>query len=271
MATYAIGDLQGCYGEFVELLDKVGFGPGDSLWLLGDLINRGPNSLETLRRVRELGDQCVVVLGNHDLHFLAIFYGGHSPSRSDTFDELLRAPDVHEHAEWLRRQHLVFTDESIGYTMVHAGIPHIWSVAEAHALADEVTSVLRGEDDALDHVTFFTQMYGNEPSAWDPTLQGMPRLRLITNYLTRMRLVNAQGALDFKHKGALSEAPVGWAPWFHEPGADPRARIVFGHWAALDGYTGIDNIVALDTGCVWGRDLTALHLESGRRVTVTAR
>ena len=271
MATYAIGDLQGCYDEFRGLLDKVDFGADDHLWLLGDLINRGPKSLETLRFVREIEDQCTVVLGNHDLHFLAIFYGGHTPSRSDTFDEILAAPDAREHAEWLRRQHLVYTDDALGYTMVHAGIPHIWSTEEAHLLADEVTRVIRGEDQAIDHVTFFQEMYGNEPSLWDASLTGMPRLRLITNYLTRMRLVNPQGALDFKHKGALSDVPVGWGPWFREVSPERTACLLFGHWAALDGRTDVSNIIALDTGCVWGRDLTALHLESGRRITVTAR
>jgi len=177
-------------------------------------------------------------------------------------------------AQWLRQQHLVYRDRSLGYVMAHAGIPHIWSVDQAEALAAEVTNVISGDSDLVSYSHFFTHMYGDEPSLWDDTLDGMPRLRLITNYLTRMRLVNASGALEFRHKGLLEDVPSGWQPWFDlaRDGEDANGRhehILFGHWAALDGHTGNAKIHALDTGCVWGRQLTALCLENETRFSVS--
>ncbi len=271
MAVYAIGDLQGCDREFAALLERLDFSAEDELWLVGDLINRGPDSLTTLRRVRAFGERCILVLGNHDLHFLAAYFGRRAPNRGDTFDELLAAPDVDELAHWLRRQKLLHLDTERGWVMTHAGIPHIWSVDQAVQLAREVERVLAGRDETTSYVKFFEQMYGNEPNIWSPQLEGMTRYRVITNYLTRLRLADESGAMDFEHKGTLSEAPPGWRPWFEYWPQDPmRPRMVFGHWAALDGKTGRADIVGIDTGCVWGRKLTAVNLETGTRISVDA-
>jgi bis(5'-nucleosyl)-tetraphosphatase (symmetrical) len=261
MATWAIGDLQGCYREFRALLDRVRFDPvRDTLWLVGDLVNRGPGSLEALRAVRALGAAARVVLGNHDLHLLAIRYGGHKPNRGDTFDAVLAAPDCDELCDWLRHQALLVSDREMGFVMTHAGIPHIWSLREAEAHANEVETVLRGEG----YRDYFAALYGNRPDRWDPALTGMDRWRVITNYFTRMRLVDAEGRLDFAYKGPVAHAPSGWAPWYDYRARKPlKPTILFGHWASLEGHTGRAGIVALDTGCVWGRTLTALCLEDG--------
>ena len=272
MATYAIGDLQGCAAEFELLLERVDFGSGDELWLLGDLVNRGPDSLGVIRRVMAMREQCRIVLGNHDLHYLAIVFGGHSPGRSDTFDEMLSAADAEEIGHWLRGCKMLHRDTAKGYVMTHAGLPHIWNIDQAQSLANEVEAVLAGEHPKVSYEKFFREMYGNEPDRWDDGLKGMPRLRSITNYLTRMRLIDERGTLDFAHKGVLADAPPGWRPWFElvEPAAYPE-KLLFGHWAALDGHTGRDHVIGLDTGCVWGRELTALHLETGRKISVKAR
>ena len=271
MATYAIGDLQGCDREFVALLDKLNFSKDDSLWLLGDLINRGPDSLATLRRVIDMSDQCHVVLGNHDLHFLAAYYGHRPPFRSDTFGDILAATDVEALATWLRQQPLLYRDDHLGYVMTHAGIPHLWTVDQAQSYAQEVERVLRGEDPLLGYMEYFQHMYGNKPNTWDRSLTGMARARVITNYFTRLRLLNSDGDLDFAHKGKLQDAPDDLFPWFDLwPTDKTRPKILFGHWAALDGYTGRDDIIALDTGCVWGRQLTAMNLHTQERICVHA-
>ena len=269
MAVYAVGDLQGCRAEFDELLNVLDFGTKDELWLVGDLINRGADSLGTLRRVYAMRDQCRVVLGNHDLHLLAMVFGGHSPRSTDTFDEILSAPDLPELAQWLVAQPLLHHDTKLGYVMVHAGVPHIWSLPQAVTLAEEVQSVLRGEQGKSARRAFFEQMYGNEPACWDDELAGMPRLRLITNYFTRLRLLDDAGCMDFAHKGLLADAPEGLQAWYQlfdraEFGAD----IVFGHWAALDGEASNKHVHALDTGCVWGRSLTAMCLRTNKRYSV---
>lgn len=268
MATYAIGDLQGCADEFFALLDAVRFDGGDTLWLLGDLVNRGPRSLPTLRRVYELRGQVQVVLGNHDLHLLAIAFGGHRANRSDTFEEILAAPDAQTLLHWLRQQPLMVRDRRLGYAMAHAGFLPSWSLKQARARAAEVEAVLQGPD----YVAFLRDMYGNEPLRWNDDLQGMARARFVTNAFTRMRLLHADGALDFRFKGPLAEAPDGLRPWFEQwaPASLDGQTLLFGHWAALEGHTGRDDILALDTGCVWGRTLTALCLESGERRAVPA-
>ncbi len=269
MATYAIGDLQGCAREFLELLERCGFGADDRLWLVGDLINRGPASLETLRHVHAISDQCEIVLGNHDLHFLAVYFGGHAPSKSDTFDELLAAPDIDELAHWLRRQNLLVRDGD--WYMTHAGIPHVWELEQAASLAKEVEAVLRGDNSNVSYRRYFEELYGNSPDTWSETLKGMSRYRLITNYFTRMRLVDESGRLNFTHKGQLADAPADWTPWFELSAKKfSSVKILFGHWAALDGKTGYPHLVALDTGCVWGRTLTAFCLETGQVRTVRA-
>ncbi len=268
MATYAIGDIQGCYAEFDALLDKVGFDQRrDALWLLGDLINRGPDSLAVMKRVMALGDRVTTVLGNHDLHFLAIWYGGHPVRASDTFTDLLAAPQAPAIAEWLRQQPFFHHDPNLGYAMVHAGVLPGWTFADAQAASDELMRVLAGPD----FETYFRNLYGNRPNKLKRKLTGMDRWRILTNCFTRIRLVDAKGRLNFKHKGTLSEAPPDCRPWY-DLAADALdgQRLLFGHWAALDGHTGKDNLIALDTGCVWGRSLTALCLESGERTAVSA-
>ena len=272
MATYAIGDIQGCLREFDSLLETISFSAHDELWLAGDLINRGPQSLQLLRRVKSFSGQCQIVLGNHDLHFLAILFGGHKASSKDTFEELLQAPDVYEIGHWLRKQKLVHRD--IGHILVHAGIPGVWSSTQAFAYAAEVEAVI-GQDegvalsaDELSYKEFFAEMYGNKPPYWEPSLIGMDRLRIITNYFTRMRYVDAACTMNFVEKGGLESTPNGFMPWFEfAPSQNLQVRaekILFGHWASLNGVTHTPNHIALDTGCVWGRSLTAYCLETGK-------
>jgi bis(5'-nucleosyl)-tetraphosphatase (symmetrical) len=265
MSTYAIGDIQGCFEPLQRLLDKLAFNPAhDRLWLAGDLINRGPSSLQTLRYLHSLGPAVTAVLGNHDLHFLAVAQGYKRPSSSDTLTELLNAPDRQALMTWLRHRPLLHTDPVLGYTMVHAGIPPIWTLAQANTYAREVEAVLQSEHSNR----FLANMYGNQPDQWHPELTGVARWRLITNYLTRMRFCSAQGQLELDNKSANS--PSGdFLPWFAHPHhACRHERIVFGHWAALEGKACASNVTALDTGCVWGGTLTALTLETGQRTSV---
>lgn len=278
MATYAVGDVQGCYAQLCQLLDKVAFASTDTLWLAGDLVNRGPDSLAVVRLVRSLGSRAVCVLGNHDLHLLAIYYGGHKPQRADTFDALLAAPDMPEIAHWYLQQPLLVVDSKLGFAMAHAGIPPIWTLAQAQALAQEVQDYLQYND----YAGYFREMYGNEPNCWRDDLTGMDRLRLITNYFTRMRIIRSDGQLEFRHKGGLQNLPEGYMPWFDyeslgiaKPEFDSRLnknsmQLLFGHWAALEGLTNNPTVVALDTGCVWGRTLTALCLDTGQLSCVSA-
>lgn len=268
MPTYAIGDIQGCYAEFRALLDAIEFDPQhDELWLVGDLVNRGPASLEVMQLVMSFGDSVVTVLGNHDLHFLCIYYGGHKPNQGDTFDALLDAPEIAEIADWFREQRFFYRDDRLGYAMVHAGLPPDWSFETADAYSDELMAVIRGKR----FESYFSELYGNEPDVWSNAHSGMERWRVLTNYFTRMRLVDDNYRMDFDHKGSLEDAPPGWRPWYEltAPALDGE-RLLFGHWAALEGHTGYDNIIGLDTGCVWGRTLTALCLETGGIVTVPA-
>ena len=268
MATYAVGDIQGCYAEFAALLDEVSFDERrDALWLLGDLINRGPDSLAVMERVMALGDRVTAVLGNHDLHFLAIWYGGHPARNTDTFTDLLAAPAAPAIAEWLRRKPFFHQDPNLGYAMVHAGILPGWTFADAQAASDELMEVLAGPE----FQGYFRNLYGDRPRKLKKRLVGMDRWRILTNCFTRIRLVDAKGRLNFKHKGALRDAPPNCRPWYElAEGALDGQRLLFGHWAALDGHTGKDNLIALDTGCVWGRSLTALCLERGERVVIPA-
>jgi bis(5'-nucleosyl)-tetraphosphatase (symmetrical) len=266
MPTYAIGDIQGCYEEFARLLEVIDFQTGrDSLWLLGDLINRGPDNLSVVRRVMKMGGSAITVLGNHDLHFLAVHRGGHSPNRSDTFVDLLESPRVDDISDWYRHQPLVHRDKALGYVMVHAGIPHLWKVKKTLELAAEVEDAIRGPSCER----YFRELYGNVPDRWKESWDGMERWRVITNYLTRMRLIDCTGTLDFSHKGALEDAPEGFSPWFQLRAERPlKQKLLFGHWAAIEGQTNDERIIGLDTGCVWGRSLTCLRLDDGRRFSV---
>ena len=261
MATYVVGDIHGCFASLQALLGEVGFGAADTLWCVGDLVNRGPDSLATLRFVRGLGERFVCVLGNHDLHFLAMVYGGHPQRRGDTLQALLAAPDCLDLADWLRRRPLLV--EADNRVMVHAGIPHIWDLDTAHANAREAEAVLR--DGACRR--FFHAMYGDEPALWNAQTVGTARCRAIVNYFTRLRLVAADGRMEFTHKGKLRNLPSGYQPWFHYPSRIDKT-IYFGHWAALDGCTDNPCAIGLDTGAVWGRAMSAVRLEDGRAWSV---
>ncbi|KEF30771.1 Bis(5'-nucleosyl)-tetraphosphatase, symmetrical [Marinobacter nitratireducens] len=262
MTDYAIGDIQGCYLRLLEVLERVDFSPSrDRLWVAGDLINRGPSSLDTLRYLSGLGDSAVVVLGNHDLHLLAVALGGHQVRKKDTFSDILEAPDHDELIAWLRQQNLCIHDPERNLVMAHAGIPHIWSIDQGVACAREVEAVIRGPE----ATEYFSHMYGNEPARWDDNLAGMDRWRIITNYFTRMRFIAEDGTLELATKESADHAPGGFAPWFQFARRD-TARVVFGHWAALEGQTGNDQFVGLDTGCVWGGALTIMNLDTGEKI-----
>lgn len=256
MATYAIGDVQGCHTELVQLMEAIRFDSGtDRIWLVGDLVNRGPDSLEVLRLVKSLGDSAITVLGNHDLHLLAVSVGAAALHRSDTLDEILAAPDRDELLHWLRNQRLLHAEGE--YVLVHAGLLPDWSVNKARKLAHEVETALRGDD----YATFLARMYGNTPHGWDDRLDGYKRLRVITNALTRMRICNDDGEMEFKFKGELQDIPTGYRPWFNMPERASRdATVIFGHWSAL-GLMINENAIALDTGCLWGGPMSAIRLE----------
>ncbi len=256
MSTYAVGDIQGCYDELRRLLDSVSFDPAtDTLWFVGDLVNRGPKSLETLRYARGLGNRAVTVLGNHDLNLLAVAEGLRKAHRGDTVDLILEAPDRDELLYWLRTRNMMHA--ASGYAMVHAGLLPQWSIARALELAGEVEAVLRGPD----YVDLLKHMYGNSPTRWDDGLTGHDRLRVIVNAMTRLRLCDSHGGMEFGHKDAPVGLPAGYMPWFDVPGrASAGTPIICGHWAAL-GLVLRDDLLSLDTGCVWGRELSALRLE----------
>ncbi|MDF3031323.1 MAG: diadenosine tetraphosphatase [Moraxellaceae bacterium] len=261
MALYAIGDIQGCRAALEDLLDVIAFDPArDRLWFAGDLVARGPDSLGVLRLVKGLGSAAETVLGNHDLHFLAVHHGISQTKPKDRTEPILAAPDRDELMDWLRRRPLLLRDTTLDCVLTHAGIPCLWSAEKAQQLAHEVESVLQGPD----ITKFLADMYGNEPALWSDDLTGTTRLRVITNYLTRMRITDARGALDLKYKQGLEEIPAGFQPWFavENPALHVR-HVLFGHWAALEGKTSHPRFIALDTGCVWGRHLTACRVDDG--------
>lgn len=264
MALYCIGDLQGCNAPFQQLLEKIGFSPSrDTLFLLGDLVNRGPESLGTLRRLMALGDAAQCLLGNHDLHLLALSQGVRPPGRHDTVNDILQARDRHELLDWLRHRPLAMHHH--GWLMVHAGVLPQWSTAQTLALASEVEGALRGPD----LKGFLKAMYGNMPCEWQDGLEGTDRLRVIVNALTRLRFCTAQGAMEFGSNEGAGSAPEGYMPWFEVPGrATQNKLIMFGHWSTLVAdahrHTGLRNhVLPLDTGCVWGGCLTAAKLGIG--------
>ncbi|MGE8413732.1 MAG: symmetrical bis(5'-nucleosyl)-tetraphosphatase [Pseudomonas sp.] len=266
MATYAVGDLQGCLEPLQCLLEQVAFDPArDRLWLVGDLVNRGPQSLETLRYLYSIRDSLICVLGNHDLHLLAAWRNIERLKKSDTLREILQAPDCDELLQWLRQQKLMHYDETRNIAMVHAGIAPQWSLKKALKCAAEVEQALH--DDAL-FEPFLDGMYGNDPAKWDSDLKGVTRLRVITNYFTRMRFCTSEGKLDLKTKEGLETAPPGYAPWFsHKERKTRDLKIIFGHWAALEGHCDEPNVIALDSGCVWGGSMTLMNVDTGLRLT----
>lgn len=263
MTDFAVGDIQGCYDPLRRALDKAGFEPSrDCLWVVGDIINRGPQSLLSLRYIRDLGQAARVVLGNHELHFLATVFGGSQLKRKDTLEQILEAPDAVELIDWLRAQRLADYDPGRDLFMAHAGLPHIWSPQQGLAYAREVEEVIGNSSTAK---TYFEGMYGNQPERWSDTLTGVERWRVITNYLTRMRFIAADGTLELAAKESASAAPAGFGPWFEFPRPQDRTRVLFGHWAALEGKTGNPRFIGLDTGCVWGGAMTVMNLDTGEQ------
>jgi len=260
MSTYAIGDIQGCYHSFRSLLREISFNPShDRLWLVGDLVNRGSGSLDVLRLLSDQDLQypssIIAVLGNHDLHAITVAEALIEPCPGDTMQDLLEAPDRAQLIDWLRYRPMAHVEN--GYLMVHAGVLPQWATSQTRMLAAEVEQVLKGPD----YKDFLAHMYGNQPDHWIDALQGMDRLRLITNALTRLRVCKSDGGMDFKFKGELDDIPQELLPWFKMPSRRTvDTTILFGHWSALGFYEG-DNVIGLDTGCVWGGQLTALRLE----------
>ncbi len=253
MATYAIGDVQGCFEELRRLLLSVNFSSKDRLWFVGDLVNRGPKSLEVLRFVRGLGERAVTVLGNHDLHLVSQHEGFERRRPDDTFADVLSAPDARELVDWLRLRPMMHVED--GYAMVHAGLLPQWSIGKALALAKEVEQALRGPD----HRAFLGNMYGSRPDEWSDALTGWDRLRVIVNAMTRLRFCTPEGRMDFRAKG--TRPPAGYAAWFdfrHDSHV-----LICGHWSAL-GLKLEPKLAALDSGCVWGGSLSALRLEDRR-------
>ncbi len=259
MSTYAVGDIQGCLQPLKRLLDQVSFDPShDTLWSVGDIVNRGPASLETLRFCHKLGNSFRMVLGNHDLHLLAVAKGFRPSKRNDTFNAILNAPDRDELLHWLQQQPLIRYEKN--YAMVHAGIPPQWSLEQALIMADEVHTALRSEKKSQ---LFFTAMYGNEPRCWQEDLKPPTRWRVITNYFTRMRFCSKEGGLEFSCKASPSNAPEGYAPWFeHRERKAENTKIIFGHWAALEGKTCSKTLFPLDTGYIWGGPMRLMNIKT---------
>ena len=259
MTTYAIGDLQGCFTAFRRLLDIIRFDPAhDKLWLVGDIVNRGPDSLSLLRYIKQAGNSMLMVLGNHDLHLLMVAAGMATSHSSDTLHSILAAPDRDELLEWLRHQKLFHAENQ--FAMVHAGLLPGWSIAQAQQLAGEVEAALR-HDHGLE---LLAHLYGNDPHYWQENWSGYARLRVIVNAMTRMRVCTPGGHMNFAWKGEPQSLPAEYIPWFDHPQRVSRDHIVIcGHWSAL-GLHITENLIALDTGCVWGRQLTAIRLEDRR-------
>jgi bis(5'-nucleosyl)-tetraphosphatase (symmetrical) len=262
MATYAIGDLQGCYDPLARLLDYLGFSPdADQLWFVGDLVNRGPQSLEVLRFVRSLGNAAITVLGNHDLHLVMQAEGYGKANKEDTLEKILAAPDREELLAWLRGLPLFHARGR--HAMVHAGLLPAWSIAQAQDLSDEVSRALT----AKNYRSFLANMWGSEPTAWRDDLAGWDRLRVVVNAMTRMRFVTPDGRMEFRAPGAKAppeRGPENCLPWFDVPGRQSATHtIVCGHWSAL-GFRQTGTLLALDSGCLWGGCLTAVRLEDDR-------
>lgn len=266
MALYLIGDVQGCDAALQRLLDTLAFSPSrDTIFVLGDLVNRGPDSAAVLRRLMGYGNAARCLLGNHDLHLLAVAHGVHRPKRKDTLDGVLKAPDRQAMLHWLRQQRMAMLEilDNQALLMVHAGVLPAWTASKTIALAQEVEAVLQS-DDAGD---FFHAMYGDAPVAWSDALTGADRIRVIVNALTRLRFCTAEGAMEFETKDSANAAPAGYMPWFTVPGRKTASiTVAFGHWSTL-GWLGRTDVLAMDTGCVWGGSLSALRVEAQGRGT----
>jgi bis(5'-nucleosyl)-tetraphosphatase (symmetrical) len=259
MATYAIGDVQGCFEELTALLGTIGFDRNrDRLWFVGDLVNRGPASLATLRFVRDLGERALTMLGNHDLHLLAVAHGFAKLRADDTLAEVIAAPDRDSLLEWLRHRPMLHVETN--HVLVHAGLLPQWEISKAKALAEEVEAELRGHR----YLEFLSHLYGSRPDRWSEGLRGMERLRVIVNAMTRLRFCTAEGVMEFSSKGESEASPPGYFPWFEIPGRkSANHTVICGHWSAL-GLRIAPNLIALDSGCVWGGALSAIRLEDRR-------
>ncbi len=257
MAIYAIGDIQGCYDCLLTLLDKIDFDRDrDQLWFAGDLVNRGPKSLETLRFIKSLGDSAVSVLGNHDLHLIAKSLNARKPNKKDTLTQVLEAPDRDELLDWLRHRPLFHHQNK--FNLIHAGIPPQWTLKEAQKMAGLVEKIIQGPD----YAAFFQTMYGNKPDIWSESMSKMDKARFTVNCLTRMRYCDAEGRLDFHYNGAPGTQPKHLMPWFEVPGRKSTdGTIIFGHWSTLGFYHG-HHCYGIDTGCLWGGQLTALKISN---------
>ncbi len=267
MAIYAIGDIQGCYFSLLALLKKIDFDrEQDTLWLVGDLVNRGPHSLEVLRFIADLPHK-ICVLGNHDIHLLGVYFGVRKAHPKDTFQAILAAPDRERLIQFLLDQPLFHWDRNLGYAMVHAGIHPSWSFEETEQYAQDISHQLRNPDHAQ-MSAFLRLLFGDQPKAWQPNLEGQDRSRFIVNCLTRMRLCNADHALRFDYKGTYERRPPETEAWFNLRTWRSDEKLIFGHWAALMGDTRLPQVFGLDTGCVWGQRLTALRLPDAASVSV---
>lgn len=273
MAVYAIGDIQGCYAELLALLDKINFDPSnDCLWFTGDLVNRGPQSLEVLRFVKQLGDKAIVTLGNHDLHLLAVALNTANKLTKDTLDSILTAPDRMELLDWLRTRPLLHHDKNTGFTLIHAGLSPQWGLQQATDLAHEVEDALSTNN----FMVFFEHMYGDKPDRWSDDLTGWDRLRMIVNTFTRLRYCDKQGRIALKEKGPPGSQSKPYQPWFTIPSRQTKKeKILFGHWSTIH-FGNIKNpekfnVYPLDTGCMWGGSLTTLRLEDKKWFSVPSR
>lgn len=269
MSTYAIGDIQGCFDELQELLKLICFDANkDSLWLTGDLVNRGPKSLEVLRFIKGLGTHAKMVIGNHDLFLLECSTGVAKCGPSDTIDDILRAPDKNELFDWLRHQPFIHYDKQLNFAIAHAGILPTWDLTKTLACAKELELALLGNN----YQKLLAEIFGDQPNAWDDNLQSFERLRFISNSFTRMRFCDAQGRLEFNCKNKVGKQPKGYYPWFDLAWRKTKdVNIIFGHWAALDANIHLTNLFPLDTGCVFGGSLTALRLEDKKYFSVPAK
>ncbi|MFT5426465.1 MAG: bis(5'-nucleosyl)-tetraphosphatase (symmetrical) [Gammaproteobacteria bacterium] len=272
MSTYAIGDIQGCFKELVRLLDKINFDESnDRLWFVGDLVNRGPDSLQALNFIMDLGESAITVLGNHDLHLLVITEGLAEPGKSDTLAAIINSPEKRKLIDWVRQQPLMHHDKELNFSMIHAGLPPQWEIEQALELSSEVSNMLNSDN----YLSFLDVMYGNNPKLWDENLTGNDRIRFIVNCFTRMRYINDKGELEFSEKGAPGSQGDHLSPWFTiDDRKTKHDKIVFGHWSTV--HLGIIknfksyNVYPIDTGCLWDGELTALRLEDETLFSVPA-
>ena len=272
MSTYAIGDIQGCFKELVQLLDKINFDEtNDRLWFVGDIVNRGPDSLEVLNFIMNLGESTIIVLGNHDLHLVAIAEGLAKQKKIDTLAPIITSPDKQQLLAWIRQQPLMHHDKELNFSMIHAGLPPQWEIHQALELASEVNQILSSDD----YLSFLNAMYGNNPNAWDENLAGNDRLRYIVNCFTRMRYLNDKNELNFSEKGAPGSQGDHLFPWFTIKGRKSKNdKIIFGHWSTvllgnIRDFTPY-NVYPIDTGCLWDGELTAMRLEDEKLFSVPA-